>query len=38
MKTKVKNLIELNGQKSGVFTIIIDNERNSLAITGKFLR
>lgn len=38
MKTKVKNLIELNGQKSVVFTIIIDNERNSLAITGKFLR
>lgn len=34
---KIKNLKELNGAKSGAFTIVIDEEKNGLAITGKFL-
>lgn len=34
---KIKNLKELNGAKRGAFTIVIDEEKNSFAITGKFL-
>lgn len=33
---KIKNLKELNGAKSGAFTIVIDEEKNGLAITGRF--
>lgn len=33
---KIKNLKELNGAKRGVFTIVIDEEKNGLAITGRF--
>lgn len=33
---KINNLKELNGEKSGAFTIIIDEEKNGLAITGRF--
>lgn len=34
---KIENLKELDGAKSGAFTIVIDEEKNGLAITGKFL-
>ena len=33
---KIKNLKELNGVKSGAFTIVVDEEKNGLAITGRF--
>lgn len=33
---KIKNLKELNGVNNGAFTIVIDEEKNGLAITGKF--
>lgn len=33
---KIKNLTELNGVKNGAFTIVIDEEKNGLAITGNF--
>lgn len=32
----INNLKELNGEKSGAFTIIIDEEKNGLAVTGRF--
>lgn len=34
---KIKNLRELNGEQRGVFTIIVNEEKNSFVITGRFL-
>lgn len=33
---QIKDIRELNGEKSGGFTIVIDEEKNSLAVTGRF--
>lgn len=33
---QIKDIKELHGEKSGGFTIVIDEEKNSLAVTGRF--
>lgn len=33
----IKNLKELNGEKNGVFTIVVSEEKNSFVITGRFM-
>ena len=33
---QINDIKELNGEKSGGFTIVIDEEKNSLAVTGRF--
>ena len=34
---KIKNLKELNGEQRGMFTIVVNEEKNSFVITGRFL-
>lgn len=34
---KIKNLKELSGEQRGVFTIVVNEEKNSFVITGRFL-
>ena len=34
---KIKNLRELNGEQRGMFTIVVNEEKNSFVITGRFL-
>ena len=34
---KIKNLKELNGEQRGVFTIVVNEEKNSFVITGRFM-
>lgn len=34
---KIKNLRELNGEQRGVFTIVVNEEKNSFVITGRFM-
>lgn len=34
---KIKNLRELNGEQRGMFTIVVNEEKNSFVITGRFM-
>lgn len=34
---EIKNLRELNGEQRGVFTIVVNEEKNSFVITGRFM-
>lgn len=34
---KIKNLRELNGEQRGVFTIVVNEDKNSFVITGRFM-
>lgn len=34
---EIKNLIELNGEQRGMFTIVVNEEKNSFVITGRFM-
>jgi hypothetical protein len=34
---EIKNLRELNGEQRGMFTIVVNEEKNSFVITGRFM-